>query len=114
MQLTYSYEEFSLKLDNLQLSVDKLVLQQKIKTESTDKDKIISVFIFIADVELLLKMPVSTIRHHIEKHRLPVYGATKPLRFKKIEVLKWFDDYSTHPEKYQNKPTDVLISRKKN
>lgn len=113
MQITNPYEEIFVKLDYLTLVVNKLISQQKTQIEISNSDKLASEFLFIEDIEILLKMPVSTIRHHIDKHNLPCYGATKPIRFKKIEVIKWFEDYSRNPEKFKAKATDILISRRK-
>lgn len=108
MQITNPYVELYEKLDNLASSVNKLLTLHEKKAFPKSNAENISEFIFIEGVELLLKMPVSTIRHHIERHQLPCYSATKPLRFRKEEVLKWFEDYSRYPGKYKKSSSDIL------
>jgi hypothetical protein len=111
MQITNPYLELYEKLDNLASSVNKLLTLQEKKIPSNQSSEIFSEFVFIEEVEILLKMPVSTIRHHIDRHALPCYGATKPLRFRREEVVKWFLEYSKDPEKFKKKPTSILKSK---
>ena len=111
MQITNPYEVLLVKLDYLIVVADKLESNQRVQNESENNIKS-SEFLFIEEVVILLNMPVSTIRHHIEKHKLPCFSATKPIRFKKIEVLKWFEDYNTNPEKFKEKPSDILKFRR--
>lgn len=111
MQMMNPYFEIFEKLENLSSAVNRLILLQEKKAAFTNPIEDRSEFIFIEDVESLLKMPVSTIRHHIEKHKLPCYKATKPLRFKRSEVLKWFEEYSHSPDRFKNKPTSILKQR---
>ena len=108
MQITNPYLELYEKLDNLAASVNKLLTRQEKDSIPQGHSEDISAFMFIEDVERFLKMPVSTIRHHIEHHQLPCYSATKPLRFRKEEVLKWFEDYSKYPERYKKSSPNIL------
>lgn len=105
------YIELHEKLDKIATAIYKLIaLQEKHPTRENFSTNF-SEFIFISDVEKLLQMPTSTIRHHIEKHNLPCYKATKPLRFKRSEVLKWFEEYSHSPDRFKIKPTSILKQR---
>lgn len=111
MQMMNPYLEIFEKLENLSSAVNRLILLQEKRGSFTNTAEDRSEFVFIEDVERILKMPVSTIRHHIEKHKLPCYKATKPLRFKRSEVLKWFEEYSHSPDRFKNKPTSILKQR---
>lgn len=109
---TYNpYLEIFEKLDNLSSAVNKILSMHEKRVFSNQTMEASSEFLFIEDVEKLLKMPISTIRHHIEKHKLPCYKATKPLRFKRSEVLKWFEEYSHSPDRFKIKPTSILKQR---
>jgi len=105
------YLEIFERLDSLSSAVNRLIQLSEKKLFDNLQTNSSAEFIFIEDVEILLKMPISTIRHHIEKHKLPCYKATKPLRFKRSEVLKWFEEYSHSPDRFKNKPTSILKQR---
>jgi predicted DNA-binding transcriptional regulator AlpA len=111
MQISNPYLEIFERLDNLSSAVNKLLSIHEKRVLANQHVEPISEFLFIEDVEKLLKMPISTIRHHIEKHKLPCYKATKPLRFKRSEVIKWFEEYSHSPDRFKNKPTSILKQR---
>ena len=113
MQISNPYVELYEKLDYLTSCVNKLLIIQEKNFIPKSQNDSKSDFIFIEDVEVFLKMPVSTIRHHIDRHQLPCYSATKPLRFKKEEVLKWFEDYSKNPNKYKKVTSNILQPLKK-
>jgi len=111
MQIENQYDVINEKLNYLKVAADKTEFYISVLKESKDKIKS-SEFLFIEEVVILLNMPVSTIRHHIAKHKLPCFAATKPIRFRKNDVLHWFEEYNSMPNKFRDKPTDILKLRR--
>lgn len=96
--MTNPYELLYQQIDEITLKIERLLEIESLKVQNEKTNKPISYYVFIEDVESILKMAVSTIRYHIKNHQLPCYGTTKPLRFKIEEVLTWFEQYSKNPK----------------
>lgn len=94
------------KLDNLTIALNTLIdIQQKIVAiNSIAAEPISSEFIFIQDVKNLLNMPIPTIRYHIAHHNFPCFSSTRPLRFKRDDVLTWFKEYTDKKKKKSLQP----------
>jgi len=94
------------KIQGLTHAVNKLISLQENQIFFENKETV-SEFLVIEDVRDLLSMPIPTIRYHIIHNYLPCYKKTRPIRFKKSEVLQWFENFASQ-SKEKVSPSEII------